>query len=157
MFTTFHEHIIRVSHGPQDGISASDFWDALMEYVHKPQEFVEHLSASEILERNESENGLRLRRQLHFSNVVVTDTVDVHTATREIVTMVDGTADFPPSSFVIKLEEPEADNLFVRFLYEEEARNENPMFEDVRKQAYQDKDEFLVRELLQRIFQKHAN
>lgn len=158
MFATFHEHIIRVSYGEDDGLTVEEMWAALKEFVQKPQEFIEHLSASDILDKTETETGYTLKRRLHFSqNLVIQDTVDVRETAHEVVTMVEGTKDFPASSFLVKLEEPEKGNLFLRFVYEEEPRNENPMYEEVRKQAYQNKDEFLVKELLQWAMLKRAS
>lgn len=157
MFVTFHEHIIRVSHGPQDEVTMAELWEAFLEYVRKPQEFVEHLTGSEIVEETKTETGLKLKRKLHFGQVEVNDVVDIREGSREIVTLVNASQHFPESNFLIKIEEPEAGNLFVRFVYEEEERNENPMYQDIRKQAYQAKDEHLVEELLKWLFAKKAN
>ena len=44
MFVTFHEHIIRVSHGSAEGLTKAELWEALLEFVRKPQEFVEHMT-----------------------------------------------------------------------------------------------------------------
>ncbi len=157
MFSTFHEHIIRVSHGPQDDLSMDELWSAFLTYAEKPQMFVEHLTDSKIISRTETEKGFKLKRHLFFDKMQIADTVDVISAEHTLVTLVEAGKDFPASSFLIRLEEPETGNLFVRFIYEEEKRNENPMFSEIRKQAYQDKDEFLVRELLQWIMRQRKN
>lgn len=157
MFVTFHEHIIRLSHGPAEGLSKIELWEALLEYVRKPQEFVEHMTHAEILEEVKTEAGVKLVRKLHFDKVEVNDSVDIREKDYEIVTAVVASEHFPESTFLIKVEEPEEGNLFMRFIYSEDERNENPMYQDIRKQAYQAKDEYLVEELLKWVFNKKKN
>lgn len=157
MFVTFHEHIIRVSHGSAEGLTKAELWEALLEFVRKPQEFVEHMTHAEILEETKTEAGAKLTRKLHFDKVEVNDSVDIREKDSEIVTSVAASEHIPESTFLIKVEEPEEGNLFMRFIYSEDERNENPMYQDIRKQAYQAKDEHLVEELLKWIFNKKKN
>ena len=57
---------------------------------------------------------------------------------------------WPASAFLIRIEEPEAGSLFVRFVYEEQSsgENDNPMVMSLRRQAYEAKDRVLIERIL---------
>ena len=154
MFVTFHEHIIRVSQGPQDGITSEDLWKALLEFVRRPHFYVEHLTNSQIISEKPQENGTRFERQLNFDKIKVEDVVDALPESKTIITHVKPSSQYPESSLLIRIEEPEADTLFIRFIDEEEQHDENPLLQDLRRQAYEAKDQHLVEGLLSWIMEK---
>ncbi|MDY3116125.1 MAG: AtaL-like protein [Sutterella sp.] len=157
MFVTFYEHLVRVSFGPQDGITKEALWSEMRESVLRPSEFVEHMLGEEIVSQKTTPTGFECDRHLKFEQFTVDDHVDVLDEQYTVVSQVKASQHFPESSFLMRIEEPESGHLFVRFIYEEEARNENPLYENLRKQAYQVKDQQLVEQLLAQLIKKQHN
>ena len=139
----FHEHIVRIG---AIGFTRDMLWRGLEESVRHPEKFIEHMESSSILSEEAKNDGLHLSRKIDFGAAVFHDEV-VLKAKETIRTVVRAGENWPASVFTIKIEEPEEGQLFVRFIYEEEARNEppqHPMMLQIRRQAYEAKDQHLI-------------
>lgn len=139
----FHEHIVRIG---AIGFTRDMLWRGLEESVRHPENFIEHMESSSILAEEEKDDGLHLSRNIDFGAAVFHDEV-VLTPKESIKTIVEAGENWPASIFTIKIEEPEEGQLFVRFIYEEEARPndvQHPMMLQIRRQAYEAKDQHLI-------------
>ena len=148
----FHEHIIRIS---EPGVSRNALWEGLLEYVRRPEDYVEHMVGSRILSEEMSDVGPVLKREIDFGNFKLTDRVIIR-ENESILTLVDAGPNWKSSSLLIRIEEPEAGAVFLRFVYEEEKSDEEvpAMFVQLRRQAYEAKDQQLVEGVLNALVAK---
>ena len=96
-----------------DPLSREQLWRGLVRRAENPLPFVLGLDGFRILSRA----GNRLSRELHFGKLTVRDrvTLDPMNQVRYETEAGEG---LPASSLVMTIEEPEAEQLFVRFDYE---------------------------------------
>ncbi len=109
------EHLIQINDPNTPAVqplTRAQLWEGLVLRAEQPQLFVIGLERCEILERT----GTTLERELHFGNVVVRDSV---TLTPDESVRYDVRADDGEigGSLLMQIEEPEPDQLFLRFKY----------------------------------------
>jgi len=96
-----------------DPLSREQLWRGLVRRAENPLPFVLGLDGFRILGRGENS----LTRELRFGKVTVRDRVTLDPMNR-VRYETDAGEGIPASSLVMTIEEPEADQLFVRFDYE---------------------------------------
>lgn len=140
-----HEHIIRIP----ALISREQLWAGIEHAMRYPELYVEHMVSSQVLE-DKTQDGIQcLTREINFGQFRLKDTVALVEG-KEAQTSVSVGGNWPASAFLIRIEEPEAGSLFVRFVYEEQSSGENdsPMVMSLRRQAYEAKDRVLIERIL---------
>lgn len=109
------EHLVEVNDPADPNIaplSRERLWRGLVMRAERPQLSVIGLDACEILERDED----AMRRELRFGALRVRDRVRLKPM-ESVTYYTEATADVPPSSLEMAIEEPEQGHLFVRFTY----------------------------------------
>lgn len=152
MSEKIHEHIIRVSTDPRDGITRDQLWAGIEEFVRFPHRFIEHMRSSKVLDEVQKDGETVLSREIDFDQFKLNDTVTL-TPGQRALTSVKGNKQWPGSSFLIQVEEPEANSLFLRFVYEQDGAltEENPQMLALRRKAYEAKDRAFVDQLLAKV------
>ena len=136
------EHLIEINDPLNpliDRLSREQLWRGLVLRAETPMDFVPHLDNCRIVERD----GLTLARELHYGDLVVHDRVafqPLHKVTYHVPRQ----KDIPESRLTMTIEEPEPDILFVRFLYDDGASEEqdaaDAFYNDFRRSAYKESD-----------------
>lgn len=148
MKVKFFEHIV---HAAAPGLTRAMLWAGLERTVRRPQDYIDHVEGAEISAEEIKNGETKLDRIVDFGRFSVADRV-ILKFEDSVQTLVDGGENWPASSFLIKIEEPEQGVLFLRFLYEEEKRSDeadNPMINTLRRKAYEAKDQRLVEQILE--------
>ena len=94
-------------------LSREQLWRGLVLRAENPLLFIMALDAFEIVGRAES----ALTRELHFGKLTLRDRVEFETL-NQVRYQIEAAQDSPAAELVMTIEEPEADQLFVRFDYE---------------------------------------
>jgi len=113
-------------------LSREQLWRGLVLRAENPLSFVLALDAFEIVRDGEN----RLARELHFGKLTLRDRVEfdpMHQVRYEI----EATNESPAATLVMTIEEPEANQLFVRFDYETLQTETAPLAEFYSKFARQ--------------------
>jgi len=122
-----------------DPLSREQLWRGLMLRAENPLLFVMALDGFEIVERGEN----ALVRRLHFGKLTLRDRVSF-SPMRQVRYEIEAAGDSPAASLVMTIEEPEAEQLFVRFDYEtlrgEAAAPIDEFYTSFAKQAYIEAD-----------------
>lgn len=122
-----------------DPLSREQLWRGLMLRAENPLLFVMALDGFEIVERGEN----ALVRRLHFGKLTLRDRVSF-SPMRQVRYEIEAAGDSPAASLVMTIEEPEAEQLFVRFDYEtlrgESAAPIDEFYTSFAKQAYIEAD-----------------
>ena len=122
-----------------DPLSREQLWRGLVLRAENPLLFVLALDRFEILERGEDS----LVRVLHFGSVQLRDRVSF-SPMREVRYEIEAAADSPAATLTMTIEEPDAEQLFVRFDYEtlpqEGVAPEEEFYSRFAKQAYVEAD-----------------
>ena len=121
-----------------DSLSREQLWRGLVLRAENPLLFVLALDGFEIVARSRN----ALTRTLHFGKVTLRDRVRFEPM-RQVRYEVEAAADSPAATLVMTIEEPETDQLFVRFDYETLSGEAAPMEEFYNylvKQAYVEAD-----------------
>ncbi len=136
------EHLIEINNfsNPLDlVISRAQLWRGLVLRAEMPAIFIPYLDETIITERNET----GMQRKLRYGQLWVSDKVELKYES-EVFYAVPAQDDIPASSLIMKIEEPQADVLFVRFTYDDgQNQDDDPetaMFNDYRRSAYQEAD-----------------
>lgn len=120
-------------------ISRAQLWQGLVLRAEMPGIFVPYLDEAIITERSLS----GMQRNLRYGELWVQDSV-LLSHEQEVKFVVPAQGEIPASSLIMKIEEPQADTLFVRFIYDDaqtqEADPETEMYNDYRRSAYQEAD-----------------
>jgi hypothetical protein len=95
-----------------DMLTREQLWNGLLRRARDPVRFVMSLDACAIVD----DDGASLRRELRFGSLVVRDRV-TFLPLESVTYEVEAGADFPASTLVMRIEEPEPEHLFVRFEY----------------------------------------
>lgn len=149
----FHEHIIRVC-APGE-VTRAALWAGLADFVANPQDYLDGavgatLGASE----TDVDGTVRMARTLRFETGSFDERVAMNEAAGTVRIENDGDATRPASSFTMKIEEPEAGSLFLRCVYDQEGEHPavaaQPHLADLLRQAYETKDQEVVRRILER-------
>ena len=118
-----------------DPLSREQLWRGLMLRAENPLLFVMALDGFEIVERGEN----ALVRRLHFGKLTLRDRVSF-SPMRQVRYEIEAAGDSPAASLVMTIEEPEDEQLFVRFDYEtlrgEAAAPIDEFYTSFAKQAY---------------------
>jgi len=122
-----------------DPLSREQLWRGLMLRAENPLLFVMALDGFEIVERGDN----ALVRRLHFGRLTLRDRVSF-SPMRQVRYEIEAAGDSPAASLVMTIEEPEAEQLFVRFDYEtlrgEAAAPIDEFYTSFAKQAYIEAD-----------------
>ena len=122
-----------------DPLSREQLWRGLVLRAEDPLLFVLALDAFEIVERGENE----LARRLHFGKLTLRDRVSF-IPMQQVRYEIEAAGDSPAATLVVTIEEPEAEQLFVRFDYETlQGVGSAPMdefYSSFAKQAYIEAD-----------------
>ena len=142
-------HLIQVTN-PSDPeiapLSREQLWRGLVKRAEKPLHFLFGLDQCQILERGPD----RMERQLHFGRLVIRDRVTFEPDI-QVRYDIEATAESPGGRLVMRIEEPEAGHLFVRFDYElhVDGGTANDFYNEFRKSAYVEADIDTVRAIRQ--------
>lgn len=136
------EHLIEINDPLNpliDRLSREQLWRGLVLRAETPMDFVPHLDQCSILERGE----LMLSRELRYGDLVVRDRVS-YQPLHQVTYHVPPQKGIPESQLTMTIEEPEPDILFVRFVYDDGASEEqdtaDAFYNDFRKSAYKESD-----------------
>ncbi len=122
-----------------DPLSREQLWRGLVLRAENPMLFVMALDGFEIVERGEN----ALSRKLHFGKLALRDRVSF-TPMQQVRYEIEAAGDSPAATLVMTIEEPEVEQLFVRFDYEtlqgEDAAPMDEFYSSFAKQAYIEAD-----------------
>lgn len=129
-----------------DVLSREQLWRGLVLRASSPKLFVPYLDQAEILEHSAS----HLKRRLHYGQLIVEDVVELDTL-QQLFYRVPAQGEIPASTLLMRIEEPQPQHLFVRFIYDDGASTDadeaNQMYDDFRKSAYQEADTDTIRQI----------
>jgi hypothetical protein len=115
-------------------LSREQLWRGLVLRAENPLSFVLALDAFEIVRDGEN----RLARELHFGKLTLRDRVEFEPMNK-VRYAIEATNDTPAATLLMTIEEPQAEQLFVRFDYAT-LRNEtaalDEFYSSFAKQAY---------------------
>ena len=138
------EHLIEINSGELslvEPLSRAQLWRGLVIRAERPKLFVLGLDESEV----EQIDAQHLRRELRFGTFHVRDEVRL-IPQEAVVYNVAATGTSPASILVMRIEEPEAGHLFLRFTYTSQVdpTSDTPTLDDFvaghLKQAYTEAD-----------------
>ena len=122
-----------------DVLSRAQLWRGLVLRAASPKLFVPYLDDCVISERDPH----RFARSLRYGDVVIKDVVTL-LPQQEVVITVPEQKDIPASSLIMRIEEPQPEAFFVRFLYDDnqpvEANSVDAFYDEYRRSAYQESD-----------------
>ena len=122
-----------------DPLSREQLWRGLVLRAENPLLFVLALDGFEIVRRGEN----ALERKLHFGKLTLRDRASL-SPMRQVRYEIEAAGDSPAATLVMTIEEPELDQLFVRFDYEtlqsEAAAPIDEFYTSFAKQAYVEAD-----------------
>jgi hypothetical protein len=122
-----------------DPLSREQLWRGLVLRAENPLLFVLALDGFEIVERGEN----ALARKLHFGKLTLRDRVSF-SPMQQVRYEIEAAGDSPAATLVMSIEEPEPEQLFVRFDYEtlqgEAAAPMDEFYNSFAKQAYIEAD-----------------
>lgn len=153
------EHLVQINDPLQPlltEVSRAQLWRGLVRRAERPAEFVLGLAGATIDERIDAPGSLYLARTLDFGSFRVRDRVRL--AEEGVsVTDVEGSALYAASRLTIRIEEPPAGGLYLRFTYESEeetgAGELDAVARQLREQAYRSADidtVWRIRDLVER-------
>lgn len=119
------EHLVEVNdflNPLMETLSREQLWAGLLRSAEDPREFLPNLDEATILAR---EPG-GFARQLRFGQAVIRDRVTVKTHV-EIEIRSEPTPEIPAARRAMRIEEPAAGELFVRFMYEQFPQGHPPL------------------------------
>jgi hypothetical protein len=127
-----------------DLLSREQLWSGLKLRAEDPAQFTVGLDSFRLLERGENE----LVRELHFGHLTVRDRVSF-TPMRHVRYEVEATGEVPAATLITTIEEPEPEQLFVRFEYDTRAvpgsAPVEPYYQQFMKEAYLEADVDAIR------------
>jgi len=134
------EHLVEINSADNPLIaplSRQQLWRGLVMRAETPTAFVPHLDSCEIVERTE----VMILRSLKYGDLVIQDRV-TYLEQSQICYHVSAQKDFSDSTLTMTIEEPVANALFVRFVYEDSSPDEGAeaMYNDFRRSAYRESD-----------------
>ena len=122
-----------------DPLSREQLWRGLVLRVENPLLFVMALDGFEIVERGDN----MLRRELRFGKLTLRDRVRFEPM-KQVRYEIEAAGDSPAATLVMTIEEPEPQQLFVRFDYEipqgDKAAPIDEFYNTFAKQAYVEAD-----------------
>lgn len=149
------EHLIQINELHTENatvITRDQLWKGLILRAEAPELFMEHLDICNIVDRSAD----TLHRVLHYGDLKIED----HVTFLPLIHVhyhVPKQGEVPASHMRMTIEEPEDKSLFVRFEYDiqdgMEETEENKMYNEFRRSAYQQADMDTVRIIRERIEQ----
>lgn len=140
------EHLVQINDPLNpllDPLTRAQLWRGLVLRAEQPTQFVLGLAGCVIRTRAEDVEKTTLTRTLDFGGFRVHDRVEL-TPQRCSQTHTDGGPTWPASRLTITIEEPQPEQLFLRFLYEFEGADETGAAvaetDALRRQAYKSAD-----------------
>lgn len=141
------EHLIQINDLQREDavvLTRDQLWKGLILRAESPELFIEHLDQCDVVDRSAD----TLHRVLHYGELVIKDHVTLLPLIH-VHYQVPKQGEVPASHMRMTIEEPEAQSLFVRFEYDiqdnMEETEENKMYNDFRRSAYQQADMDTVR------------
>lgn len=120
-------------------LTREQLWRGLVLRAETPKVFIPWLDRCTIVEKT----ATSLSRISHYGELTVHDTV-TFIPQQQVVYTIPAQRDIPASSLTMTIEEPEPNILFVRFEYKDSSGEpmdeEQAMYNDFRKSAYQEAD-----------------
>ncbi|MFW7344741.1 MULTISPECIES: SRPBCC family protein [Pigmentiphaga] len=120
-------------------LTREQIWRGLFIRAHEPTEFVMGLESCTIEAEAVGQEHTVLKRVLDFGPFQVHDEVTL-TPMRQVKVLATATELWPRSEATVRIEEPEPDVLFLRFIYELDLQDGHSELDDtvvaLRKQAY---------------------
>ena len=123
-------------------VTRGQLWKALVLRAEEPTRFMFVLDACRIDQRESTPDGFELHRTLDFGNFVVNDRATL-VVPNELVVETRAGATWPASRLTIRIEEPEPESLFLRFVYESDESVDtelDTLTDTLRRQAYEAAD-----------------
>lgn len=114
------EHLVQINDPLMpllEPLTREQLWRGLVRRAEEPTRFVLGLEAATIDSRRESAAGTELTRTLDFGSFQVSDRV-VLTPMVGTITHVAACERYPASRLIIRIEEPQPDMFYLRFIYE---------------------------------------
>jgi hypothetical protein len=138
------EHLIQINdpHNPLvQSLTREQLWEGLVLRAEQPQLFVLGLDSCDILSRD----GDTMERELHYGQAIVRDRVTLSPQSSVRYDILP-TADYVGGSLTMAIEQPEEEQLFLRFTYSTtlpEKDNPTPdelQTQEIVKSAYRESD-----------------
>lgn len=149
------EHLIQINELHKESvpvITRDQLWKGLVLRAEAPELFMEHLDKCDIIDRSAD----TLQRVLHYGDLIIEDQVTLLPLIH-IHYQVPKQGEVPASHMRMTIEEPEEHSLFVRFEYDIQDgmadTEENKMYNEFRRSAYQQADMDTIRIIRERIEQ----
>jgi hypothetical protein len=143
------EHLVQINDPLMpllDPLSRSQLWRGLVRRAEDPTRFVLGLEGATIDRRTERTGTTELARTLDFGSFRVNDRVVLRPMT-DSVTHVEACERYPASRLTIRIEEPQPEMFYLRFIYEfddgaaaNDADDLDGATTALRKQAYKSSD-----------------
>jgi Domain of unknown function (DUF1857) len=153
------EHLVQINDPLQPlltEVTRRQLWRGLVRRAEQPTEFVLGLVGATIEERIDEAGAVQLARTLDFGSFKVRDRVRL-TGDDLSVTDVEASDAYAASRLTIRIEEPAAGSLFLRFTYESSAApgsgELDTLTQQFREQAYRSADidtVWRIRDLVER-------
>lgn len=139
------EHIVQINDPQLMGVeflSRDQLWLGLVAKAYRPEQFNTSLEPTQILSEEQRSDHITLKRRIDFGTFAFDDSIELYTLDKTINRIPE--TDFCGNScLTISIEEPEAQQLWLRFRYEiqELGSQADPNcseqeINEVRKQAY---------------------
>ncbi|HEY4375371.1 MAG TPA: SRPBCC family protein [Burkholderiales bacterium] len=127
-----------------DQLSREQLWNGLKLRAEDPAQFVVGLDSFRLVRRD----GNELVRELNFGRLVVRDRISF-TPMNQVQYEVEASTEVPAATLVTTIEEPEPEQLFVRFEYHTRPLDGgppvDPYYQQFMKEAYKEADIDAVR------------
>jgi len=142
------EHLVQINDPLNpllDTLTRAQLWRGLVLRAESPQQFVFGLAGCRIHSREQLASSMRLTRTLDFGAFEVHDRVELEPEWRTHTTTEAG-ATWPAGRLDIFIEEPQPENLYLRFVYELEGPEDSDsgefgaQVEALRREAYRGAD-----------------
>jgi hypothetical protein len=141
------EHLVEVNDLSRPDlalVTREQLWRGLVLRAMRPELFVPHLTECRIVSRS----ATALRRILTYGEVAITDEVRLHEGDH-VHYAIAAQGEVARSSLHVRIEEPVAGALLVRFVYEDDRvsrpGSEDELFDRFRRGAYEEADVHTVR------------
>lgn len=144
------EHLIQINDHSLievENLNRAQLWFGLVARAYKPAKFIMGMESADILDTQLQEGVMLIKRRLDFGSFKIFDEVELHEEQRTVNRIYP--SEFSgASSMVIQIEEPQPDELWLRFTYHiedlegatpEQGLN-NQQMNEARRQAYKAAD-----------------
>lgn len=144
------EHLIQINDNQLtevENLSRSQLWFGLVARAYKPTKFIMGLEGADILDTQLQEGFMLIKRRLDFGSFKIFDEIELHEEQRTVNRIYP--SEFSgASSLIIQIEEPQDEELWLRFTYQIEEQDGSPahssleqqQMNEARKQAYKASD-----------------